>query len=400
MAANGCEQWPNDRARSPPNLISVRARAYASPVSVPSLARKRLHASRLLDPSFPDPAEVVRHHLAMQAQDYGPAKWSIGQRSAGLVDADVDRAVVDGSIVRTHVLRPTWHFVAREDLRWLMSLSGPRVQQGNAGRQRQLGLDARTLGRAERAIVRALDGGARLTRDQLGEVLDRSRIDREGQRMPYILMHLELEAVIGSGGLDGKRQTYVLLDGRVPSTPAMDRDEAVVELVRRYLGSHGPASVKDMSWWSGLTMSDLRRALADLGDEVRDEDVRDLTLWSLSASEPRPPAASGAHFLQTYDELVVGYTESRFLEDRWKEHAKAAWMERSFPSGLLMFGDRVGGHWRRTIERKGVRIEAHLYEEPSRAGTRALDAAAAEFGRFVQLPASVERHRYEPAARR
>jgi hypothetical protein len=359
-----------------------------------------MRASRLAGDRFTSPVEVVRHHLAMQAQDYAPAKWSIGQRSDGLVDADVDRAVADGVIVRTHVLRPTWHFVAREDLRWLMSLSGPRVQQGNASRQRQLGLDAKTLGRAERTIVRALDGGERRTRDQLAEILDRARIDREGQRMPYILMHLELEAVIGSGGLDGKRQTYALLDGRVPASPAMDRDEAVVQVVRRYLGSHAPASVKDMSWWSGLTMSDLRRALDDLGDEVRSEEARDLTLWSLASSEPRPSPARGTHFLQTYDELVVGYTESRFLEDPWKEFAKAAWMERSFPSGLLLFGDRVGGHWRRTIERNGVRIEAHLYEEPPRAATRALDAAADEFGRFVQLPASVERHRYEPATRR
>jgi hypothetical protein len=358
-----------------------------------------MRASRLRGDRFSSPADVVRHHLAMQAQDYAPAKWSIGQRAEGLVDADVDRAVADGSIVRTHVLRPTWHFVAREDLRWLMALSGPRVQRGNAGRHRQLGLDAKTLDRAERAIVRTLDGGERRTRDELAEVLDRSRIDREGQRMPYILMHLELEAVIGSGGLDGKRQTYALLDGRVPASPSMDRDEAVIELVRRYLGSHGPASVKDMSWWSGLTMTDLRRALGDLGDEVRSEEMGDLTLWSL-ASTDAPPAARGAQLLQTYDELVVGYTESRFLGDPSGEVARNAWTERSFPTGLLLLGDRVGGHWRRTIERVRVRIEVHLYGEPSRATTRAVEAVAEEFGRFVELPAAVEHHRYQPAMRR
>lgn len=357
-----------------------------------------MRASRLTGGRFSSAADVVRHHLAMQAQDYAPAKWSIGQRSEGLVDGDVDRAVADGSIVRTHVLRPTWHFVAREDLRWLMALSGPRVQQGNQGRQRQLDLDAKTLDRAERAIVRALDGGERRTRDQLGEVLDRAGIDREGQRMPYILMHLELEAVIGSGGLDGKRQTYVLLDGRVPAAPPIDRDEAVVELVRRYLGSHGPASVKDLSWWSGLTMTDLRRALADLDDEVMSEEVGELTLWSLDPADTGP--ARGAQLLQTYDELVVGYTESRFLDDPAKEFARTAWMERSFPNGLLTLGGRVGGHWRRTLERDRVRIEAHLYEEPSRTAIRALDAAAAAFGRFVKLPAVVERGRYEPATRR
>src|SRR5262245_16659481 len=309
-----------------------------------------MYASGLTGDAFTEPADVVRHHLAMQAQEYGPAKWSIGQRSAGVVDADVDRALEDGSIVRTHVLRPTWHFVTREDLGWLMALSGPRVQQGNAGRYRRLGLDAKAFDRATKTIVRELGGGARKTRDQLAESLDRSGFDREGQRMPHILMHLELEAVIGSGGLEGKKQTYVLLDGRIPVPQPIDRDEALAELVRRYLGSHGPSSLKDMSWWSGLTIRDLRRTLAELGDGVRDEEAEGVELWSLSSADPRPLAARGAQLLQTYDELVVGYTESRFVGDDKAEPARAAWLERSLPTGLLLLGDRVGGHWRRTFE--------------------------------------------------
>ena len=357
-----------------------------------------MHATHLVGEPLQAPTDVVRHHLAMQAQDYAPAKWSVGQRSEGLVDGDLDRAVTDGAIVRTHVLRPTWHFVAREDLPWLMALSGPRVQRGNAGRYRQLGLDPKTLGRAEKAIVRELDGGRRRTRDQLAEVLDRAKIDREGQRMPHMLMHLELEAVIGSGGLDGKRHTYMLLDGRVPASAEMDRDEAVVELVRRYLVSHGPASVKDMSWWSALTIGDLRRALGDLGDQVLSEDVDGLTLWSLASADPRPSAPRGAQLLQTYDELVVGYTESRFLGDPSNEVARTAWMQRSFPTGLLLLGDRVGGHWRRAIERGGMRVEAHVYEEPTRTTTRAIDAAVRELGRFTELPATVELQRFGRAA--
>ena len=353
-----------------------------------------MHASRLTGEPFAGAAEVVRHHLAMQAQEFGPAKWSIGQRSDDVLDPDVDRAVEDGAIVRTHILRPTWHFVAREDLRWLMALSGPRVAKGNAGRYRRLGLDAKSFDRATTLIVRELDGGARRTRNELAEALDRSRFDREGQRMPHILMQLELDLVIGSGGLDGKRQTYVLLDGRVPSTEPIDRDEALAELVRRYLGSHGPSTVKDMGWWSGLTMGDLRRGLEALGDQVRSEDVDGLSCWSLSATESRPPAPRGAQLLQTYDELVVGYTESRFLGDPASELARAAWTERSFPTGLLLLGDRVGGHWRRTFEREGVRIEAHLYEEPTPSTTRAVRAAAKSFGRFVGLTPTVELHRY------
>ncbi len=219
--------------------------------------------------------------------------WSIGQRSKGSRQDDVDRALIEGTIVRTHVLRPTWHFVARDDIRWLLALSGPRVQQGNAGRYRQLGLDARTLARAAKVIASALEGGNRLTRDELAAVLEQRKVDREGQRMPYFLMHCELEAVICSGGRKGKQQTYALFDEQVPvGGPRFDREDAVVELVRRYLTSHGPATVKDLSWWSGLTMTDIRAALGSLEDDVGSDEIDGLTFWS-AASERRRRASRG-----------------------------------------------------------------------------------------------------------
>ena len=362
------------------------------------IARRRIRNSRLASGAFVSPAEAVGWHLAMQAQDYGPAKWSVGQRSKGIVDEDVDRAFEEGSVVRTHVLRPTWHFVARDDVRWLLALSGPRVQRGNAGRYRQLALDARTLGRAEKVIAAALEGGNRLTRDEIGAVFDRSNIDREGQRLPYLLMHAELEALIGSGGRRGKQQTYALLDERVPSGGRMDRDEALVELVRRYLTSHGPATVKDMSWWSGLTMTDIRAALGMLGDEAGIEEVDGLAFWSIASERSRrPPAPRGAHLLQTYDELVVGYTESRFHGETVGELAREAWSGRTFPSGIVLLNGRVGGHWRRTTESKRIRATISLYEDVSQADERALEAAAKRLGRFLGRPAIVEMSRLRPA---
>ncbi len=361
-----------------------------------AIARRRIRNSRLAGERFGSPDEVVRWHLAMQAQDYGPAMWSIGQRSTGLREADVDRALTEGTIVRTHVLRPTWHFVASDDIRWLLALSGPRVRQGNAGRCRQLGLDARTLGRAETIVTAALEGGNRLTRDELAAEFDRRKLDRDGQRMPYLLMHCELVGLIGSGGREGKRQTYALLDERVPAGGRrLDRDEAVVELVRRYLGSHGPATVKDLRWWSGLTMADLREAIGSLEGEVVGGDVDGLTFWS-AASElgRRPPAARGVHLLQTYDELVVGYTESRFHGDRSGELARQAWNDRTFPTGVFLLHGRVGGHWRRTIEPKRVRTSFHTYGAIDEADERMLGSAAARLGRFLGRPVVTEISRF------
>ncbi|HYY07538.1 MAG TPA: winged helix DNA-binding domain-containing protein [Actinomycetota bacterium] len=353
------------------------------------LTRRRIHSSHLSVEPFGSPVDTVRAHLAMQAQDYAPAKWSIGQRSTSLTHEDVDRALADGSIVRTHVLRPTWHFVAADDLRWLMALSGPRVQQGNARRYGELGLDARTRARCERVIGTALAGGARLTRDQLAEALEAARIDPTGQRMPYILMHCELEALIGSGGLAGKRQTYTLLEGRVPVTETLDRDRALVELTRRYLSTHGPATVKDLSWWSGLTMKDLRGALASLGDEVRSEQLDRFELWSLADGSAAPSPVRGVHLLQTYDEIVVGYTESRFLGDPANERARAAWFDRNFPSGVFLLNGRIGGRWRRRAESKRILVEVVLYEEAKRGHRAAIEKATKELGAFFERPAEL-----------
>jgi winged helix DNA-binding protein len=355
------------------------------------IARRRLRNSRLTGTGFTTPEEAVGWHLAMQAQDYGPAKWSVGQRSKGLTDPDLDEALAAGSIVRTHVLRPTWHFVARDDIRWLLALSGPRVQQGSAGRRRQLDLDGRTLARCEKVIASALEGGNRLTRNEIAAVLDGASIDRSGQRMPYILMHCELEALIGSGGLAGKQQTYALLDERVPKARRFDREKSMVDLVRRYLTSHGPATVKDMSWWSGLTMTDLRKALDLLGpSEVLHETVDGLELWSVASDEAAPPPVRGAHLLQTYDELVVGFTESRFYGDPGAEQARAAWGDRTYPSGGFLLNGRIGGHWRRTLERDAVAVEVHLYGELKRGDTNAIEKAAADLGRFHGLPVELE----------
>jgi hypothetical protein len=360
------------------------------------IARRRIRNSRLTGERFAAPDEAVRWHLAMQAQEYGPAMWSIGQRSKGLREADLDRAMTEGTIVRTHVLRPTWHFVARDDIRWLLALSGPRVQQGNAGRLRQLGLDARTLGRAEKVMASALEGGNRLTRDELAAEFDLRKLDPGGQRMPYLLMHCELVGLIGSGGRNGKRQTYALLDERIPASGRrLDRDEAMVELVRRYLASHGPATVKDLSWWSGLTMTDLRAAIGSLGDEVASDEVDGLTFWSMASERSRrPPAARGVHLLQTYDELVVGYTESRFHGDVSGELARQAWTDRTFPTGVFLLHGRVGGHWRRTIQPKRVRASFHTYGAIGAADARTLESAAGRLGRFIGLPVDVEISRF------
>ena len=351
------------------------------------ISERRMRSSGLAGVPFADPVEVVRRHGAMQAQEYGLAKWAIGQRADGLVDEDLDRALSAGTIARTHVLRPTWHFVAREDLRWLLALTGPRVQRHNEPRCRELGLDHRTLSRSQSLIASALEGGNRLTRNEIADVLDGARIDRSGQRLPYILMHCELEAVVCSGGFSGRQHTYALVDERVPNDGRFDRDDALGELARRYLAGHGPATVRDLRWWSSLTVADIREALGMLGSEAASEEWGGITFWSLAASHEDPLEEGSVQLLHAFDELIVGYTHSRYFGDPRGESARAAWRDGTFPRGIILQGGRIAGHWRRTLEKDSVTIEALLYE---RMEARALRAAADALGRFVGRRSNVE----------
>ena len=351
--------------------------------------RRRMHNSGLATSALGSTEEVVRLHGAIQGQDYGPTRWAIRQRAGGIAEADVDASLARGSIVRTHVLRPTWHLVAREDVRWLLSLTGPRVQRGLASRFRELGLDARLLQRCERAIVAELEGGRERTRAEIAAALDDAGIDRTGQRLPFMVMHCELEQVICSGGLRGNQQTYALMENRIPPAARFDRDEAVVELIDRYLSSHGPASLTDLRWWSSLTSSDLRRGLSDLGARVRAQRVDDVELWSM-ADEEGPTAVRGTRLLHWYDELIVGYTQSRFLGDPRAEQVRDSWRDRTRPRGVIVSGGRVTGHWRRSIDARSVHVEARVYEEPTRGESRALKAEAEELAGFLGKDMTLE----------
>lgn len=346
--------------------------------------------SGLTGERFKSPDEVVAWHGAMQAQEYGLAKWSIGQRAHDVVDEDVDQALAAATVVRTHVLRPTWHFVAAPDIRWILSLTAPRVRRHLASRFRELGLDHQTLARCESAIASALAENRRLTREEVGSVLVAAEIDPSGQRLPFILLHSELEAVICSGGLSGKRHTYALFDEHVPTSPRFDHEEALVELVRRYLQSHGPATARDLRWWSSLPMADIRNALHLLGSTVRSEVIEGTKFWLLSADTRSGRSGSRVHLLQLYDETLVGYTESRFFGDPREAAARAAWRDRSLPSGVLLIQGGVAGHWRRTVKKELVTLEVFLYDELSSAIGQRLEAAAAEMGRFLGRPAGVE----------
>ena len=231
------------------------------------IAWRRLAGQFLTVPGPAKPEDVVRRLGAVQAQDYAGAKWALALRTkTALTDAAIERAVDAGAIVRTHVLRPTWHFVAASDLRWMLALTGPRVSRTLASYNRALEITPVVIRRSHAAIVKALGGGKHLTRAELAAVLARARVGAlTGMRLGRLVAQAELDAVVCSGARRGKQSTYALLDERVPAAQAIERDAALAELARRYFPTRGPASAHDFAWWSGLTVGDARRAVEILG---------------------------------------------------------------------------------------------------------------------------------------
>jgi hypothetical protein len=317
---------------------------------IADLHRRRLRNQRLIGDRLASAEAVVGWLAAVQSQEYAYAKWSVGQRvggpNVGLRAAHLDELVTRGVIVRTHILRPTWHFVAATDLRWMMALSGPRVDARNGPRYRQLELDEATLAPARDVIRGGLAGGRRLTRPQIGELLAAAGIDvGPPYRREAIVMHAELNLVVCSGGFEGRLPTYTLVDEVVPVTEPLAEDEALARLVRRYFASHGPATVADFSWWSGLKVSDARRGIEIAGAQLESIDVDGTTFWQAADSpattdDQRAIDSATASLLQSFDEMVVGYQRTRTV----------ALDPNSFSHPLLVDGAIVG-RWRLTRDK-------------------------------------------------
>jgi hypothetical protein len=323
----------------------------------------------------------------MQAQEYEPATWGIGLRMYGdPACADVERAVDDGRVIRTHVMRPTWHFVTRDDIRWLLQIMAPRVHQAMSSYRRKLELDARTLVRCCTIFERALDGRRFLVRAELAEQLGRAKMPMTGVRLAMVVMYAELEGVICSGPRRDRKFTYANLAERAPKGRVLDRDEALARLITRYLQSHGPATVRDFCWWSGLTMADSRRAIEIVDARRRDED--DLAYWTLDDSRRAPVAAGPPLLLPIYDEYLVAYRDRVAVPHLQAQITKVPGWNVTFQHAVVIDG-QVTGTWRIARMAESIAIDVTLARGISARDRHGLMDAAERYGRFRGLPVNV-----------
>jgi hypothetical protein len=260
--------------------------------------------------------DVVGALLGLQAENPAQSAWAVGTRTEDLTEAGFWAAFDDGRILRTHVLRPTWHYVLPGDIRWLLELTAPRIRPTFVQIQRASGLDDPDLHQSREVIAAALAGGATLTRAELAERLRDGGLPGDGQAVGVMLADAELAALVCSGPRRGRTHTYALLDEHAPSARRLDRDDAIAELTLRYFTGHGPATERDLAYWAAMTLSDVRKGLAAMTDRLDRFDHDGRIYWS---GTPRPeghsPIEPRAHLLQMLDEYHNGYQDSRYVLD-------------------------------------------------------------------------------------
>ncbi len=344
---------------------------------------QRVARQRLTGHHFATPEEVVGWLGAVQSQEYLGAIWSLGMRMGGdATDNVIERAFTEGTILRTHVMRPTWHFVAPADIRWLLALTAPRIKRAIANYRRQVRLDEESFARSNAVIADALRGGKYLERSALGDALAAAGLDiSDRRRLQVMIFTAELDGIVCSGPRHGKQFTYALLAERAPTAQTLPRDEALAELTRRYFTSHGPATGRDFAWWSGLTMADVRAGLEMVGSDLSHEEIVGQTYWFPASPPPVVESPETAFLLPTYDELLVGYNGFGAALTGGRGNG-----ERTAFSATIVIGGRVVGNWRRTITKRAAVIELAPFAPLATPEREAIFAAAGRLGAFLGMP--------------
>jgi hypothetical protein len=350
------------------------------------IARERLWNQGLTRLKFKEPAQVVRALGAVQAQDYAGARWALGLRLPDVTDPVIEQAFNNGAILRTHVMRPTWHFVAPEDIRWMLELTAPRVNAASAYMYRQLKLDDALFKRSNATIAKALQGGKQLTRAELALKLESAGINvSDSMRLGYIVSRAELDAVVCSGGRRGKQFTYALLEERAPKAKILKHEEALALLTERYFATRGPATLQDFVWWSGLTMADAKKGIKLVNAKFKQGDIEGQVYWFPEQAAPPMKKTPVAHLLPNYDEYFIGFKDRSAISYAMRK-AKLDGQNPALLVHILIMNGQVVGGWRRTLKKDAVIVELSVLTKLTKAERDALVAATDRFGRFLNLP--------------
>ncbi len=352
------------------------------------IARWRLRTQHLVSPYAVSAREAVGSLLAVQAENPSQAAWAVASRTQHPDQADLAALLDDGAVLRTHVLRPTWHFVRAQDIGWLLDLTSPRIRRVTGQQLRDAhGLDERSIDQAVTAVTAVLARRGQLTRAQLAGELRERGITGRGQMLMILLAHAELAGLICSGRVADGEHTYALMDERVPAPRRLERTEALAELALRYFTGHGPATERDLAYWASLTLTDVRAGLQQVRDRLDSFQHDGRTFWHSPAEAPSGPQEPAGHLLQILDEMYRGYQDSRWLLDAAGDVPRA----RETAIGMALVDAQLLAAMRRTIAREHVQFDLRPYRALRPAELEALDQAARRYGEYLRLKARLAR---------
>jgi hypothetical protein len=345
------------------------------------IARIRLLQQKITGKKYGSAKDTVHWMGAMQAQDYAMAKWAVGIRTNGATVGTVQSALDKGEILRTHVLRPTWHFVSSDDIYWMLELTAPHLLSSLKARQRELELTAKVLEKCQRIFEMKLKGHCHTTRDELKHELTKAKIRVDNNRSSHIFLWAESEGILCSGADKNGKQTYALLPERVPKPGAVKREDALAHLARRYFMSHGPATLQDFTWWSGLPVGDARNALEMIKPDVVSETIGSHTYWRPS-SLAIPKKENSTHLLPAFDEYLISYKD-RSAALSLDDHKKSVSNNGIFWPVVVING-QVTGRWKRSVKKGKVIIETEYFRRHSKSELNWIEKAANTFSEFYR----------------
>jgi hypothetical protein len=348
------------------------------------IARLRLANQQIVATRCQEPAEVAASLGAMQAQDYLGTLWAIGLRLPAATETDIERAIADRTIIRTWPLRSTLHFVAAADVHWLLEFLGPRIVATAGLRHEQFGLDKTVLMRIRKVLVKALQSDQQLTRDEIYTLLQRARISVEGQRGYHILWRMGVDRIICFGARRGKQQTFTLLEEWAPKVRVLDSDAALAELTLRYFQGHGPATLPDFVWWSGLKISDARTGLAMVSARLESVTVNDTVYWMNPERPSLDRTGPVVSLLPGFDEYLLGYRDRSASLDLLDAQKIQPGSNGIFAATIVING-KITGTWKRVFAKKSVAISTDLFRSLTRAEARALEEATGRYCEFLGM---------------
>jgi hypothetical protein len=357
------------------------------------IARWRMSNQFLTAPHADSVTTVMGRLLAVQAENPSQSAWAVASRTVAPGPDGLAGMLSSGEVVRTHVLRPTWHYVARTDIDWLLALTAPRLFKViDVQLSGELELTPDDVEQLSTAVLDALRQTPDRTREEIAGVL-RDQLPAlaprvSGRTVTLVMAHLEMHRLVISGRPREGEHTYATYEDRVGSRvdPVLfDRDEALAQLALRYFTGHGPATVKDLAYWATLTVTDVRRGLDGVRDRLDSFDHDGRTFWHAPGDPPDRPGEPAGHLLQLLDEIYRGYQDSRWVLDARGIVPR----QRESTIGIALIDAQLAAGMKRTLTATRVQFELTPFRSLSSDDWQALTEAARRYGDFLGRPATI-----------